>query len=417
MVHIANLARIILSRSTQDPLFGFSFATINYFDYLAFKVQIGGLEIPLYTFLKTQDDWPITWTPVADLRTKFLTAIQSEADLRPGFWVSEEPNSRSYPLDELLCYDPNLSTMDRILDCYRSLEDKIRVFRNVCHILRTSQCGSIDYQNYIPRFQDKMVEKFVLCLHACQSSGLDLQNPPFEFHDVLRDFRVKNCLRIIHTALLRSGIARELIDDLLEAELYSSLAFQLANITHLIGISAPYRERFPAPLRYYNFRVLAESDWTDFWDSQYKTVTCLESSSDTESLTSLDSDSDDCVESDTWSDIQERLQYPWDYDEENCLETLFGENLELDNQDITVWLENNTLGTDADQAQGPVLTAVTEAEVEKNKEIIGIEESRCDDQEEKEINARVIIHAQPSTPDIVDERLDGIAVAWNAFWT
>jgi hypothetical protein len=136
-----------------------------------------------------------------------------------------------------------------------------------------------------------------------------------------------------------------------------------------------------------------------------------------QSLTMLESDWDDYVKSDPWSDFQERLQYPCDYGGENCLETLFGEHLELDNQDNTACLEKNMLDMDTDQARGSMLTTVSEAQVEKNKEIVGIEVSPCDDREDNEANARVTVHARPSTPDIIDERLDGIAVAWNAFWT
>jgi len=430
---VSDFARIVLSRSTQDPLASYSFspATVNSFDRLAFRVELAGVDIPLYTLLQTQDEWPIQWTPVVQLRSKYCCKVQE--DLPNIFALT---SSFHAPLYDILCYDPDPFTTYRVLNSCRSLRDKLVIFSSLCQLMRKCDCSSIEYQSDISSFREKLEWKFTLCLQSCQSSGLDFQNPPYAFHNELRHFRIADSLHIINRALSNFGLARELVDDLLEAELYASLVLQLAKITQR-GTALRRNSPLPVPLRYYDFDFeYGNLGWAEFCNvyypldlsvavpdelQNYDKMTYLEPSPDKDSSTSLDSDcywdDDDDDESDTWSDFQNALQYPWDYDDENFMETMFSEPLDADHQHDPQSPYQTIPEIDTHQVQMATLYAVVEERVAKSEEIVGFEVSRSNDSGEEEKNATEKVQTRYSAPDVIDERFDGITVAWNAFWT
>lgn len=179
---ILSLARIMIEKSIHNPLSGITFAPTSTIGRLAFRAHIPGLQVPLYTVLRTQEKWPMEWIPISEFHHE-LRPIAHNRDLDLGN-IDRLPLQMSsillkdnrFPLEKILCYNPSPFVLSQILDENDGFE--IEVLEALCYLLIQSHLGLIEHQELLSGLHNRLIEGFAICSRRCQLLlALELPNP------------------------------------------------------------------------------------------------------------------------------------------------------------------------------------------------------------------------------------------------
>jgi hypothetical protein len=302
------------------------------------------------------------------------------------------------------------------------------------------------------------------CLISCMENGLDIHNPPPRFLDILKDFRNMGAIQTIGLALSSLGLGAEAVNDLLESELYCCMIYQLHKLNTLPNQPygrSPFASYIPPELRYttspshyswsgYLAKISVNISDINIPDKDMSDEHTSDEDMSDEDMSDEDISDEDLVVEDTSGETKTNSDacYPqvlglaeegfpvgaWqDFDRKVFSAAVrshdFGEESEQPTKRIrlsTQPIEEVRDGDDASSTMSSLLDAF-DAEYQDNfhhkqnsiqgnstnpitSEIIaicGTSTFATVDDTEKDMNS----------DDSCDERLDGLTIALNAFWT
>ncbi|EPE37155.1 hypothetical protein GLAREA_09318 [Glarea lozoyensis ATCC 20868] len=269
--YIVLLARVMITSSIQDPLLG---ADI---EKLVWQEKIAGRKMPLYELLRTQEEWPISWPSDDEVLiarcSKLHRAYAYHSDVGPEIYAE------FYALEyDQICCMVNPAPFRFLLQICQHWNEALTILATIEQFFESNDIPG--RQKLDEDRNDRLSGRIRDCLNSCLEHGLDLNNPPVGLYSVLKRFRIDGKVNIIDSAMLSLGIPRELATDLLEAELYSSMAYQLSSLGvapfELLGQRGHSWNFIPRELRY------TSSPNDNDWYGYLETLTTMSGVSETE---------------------------------------------------------------------------------------------------------------------------------------